>query len=139
MIEAGLAEDKSTRDEKIAAILKEADVSTEEGFNAAIQQIMEDCVGLVERSAMGAIRAYCKKHDKPVWTKPKTEGGSRESFIGRYYAWLIENPTVSEEECHKFLFGTDGYPETSDNVKNYERMHQNVRKLVNDVAAKIGL
>jgi hypothetical protein len=139
LVEAGLAEDKGTRDEKIAAILKDADVSTEDGFNAAVQQIMEDCVGVLEKSAAGSVRAYCKKHSKEFWTKPKAEGPTRESFIGRYYAWLIENPTVSEEECHKFLFGKDGYPETSDNVKSYERMHQNVRKLVNDVAAKIGL
>lgn len=139
MVEAGLAEDKSTRDEKIAAILESADVSTEEGFNEAVQQIMEDCVGVVERSAAGSIRAYCKKNDKPVFIKPKGEGSNRESFIGRFYAWLIENPKVSEAECHDFLFGLNGHPATSENVKNYERMHQNVRKLVNDVAAKIGL
>ena len=52
----------------------------------------------------------------------------RVCFANDYFDFLAEFPR-SEEDAKSFINGEDGYNETSDNVKKYEKMHLNTWSL----------
>jgi len=137
MIDAGMAISKADRNQIVDDTLADMDLDTEEAFDAAVKALVEAITGSTDRSAASLIRAFGKKNDIQVYTKPKSEGGSRNQFVHRFYDALVANPGMTEQEAHDFIHGKNGNPETSDNVKNYEKMHQNVRILANTINDKI--
>lgn len=136
MIGAGLAISKSDRDQIVSDTLEGQDFESEEDFADAVASLVAAVKGTNERSAGALIRSFAKKNDQEVYKKPASEGGQRNSFVHKYYDWLVVNPSASEEEAHAFIHGEGDFEDTSENVKNYEKMHQNVRDLANRIAAK---
>lgn len=136
MIDAGMAISKADRSQIVDDTLEGTDFDTEELFELAVGNLVDAIQGSTERSAAALIRSYAKKNEMECYIKPKGEGGQRNSFVHRYYNWLAENPAATEEAANDFIFGNGDYDETSLNVKNYHKMHQNVRVLCNRIAAK---
>lgn len=135
MIASGLIDSKESRDKKVEEILTGADVSTEAPLNDAIAMIVHQVKGIDEKAALSAIRSWARKNEKVVWTKPKAEGGAtRASFARSFYDALIANPAMTKEEADAIINGTDGHPETTDNVKANSSHYQSVRKLANAIA-----
>ena len=137
LIDAGMAISKEEKDEIVAQVLDvdDLDISTETGFESAVAEIVEGGTGITDKSAASLIRAWAKKNEVESWKKPKGEGAQRNSFVHKFYDALAANPSMTEDEAHNFIHGKEGNDETSQNVKNYEKMHQNVRNLCNNIAA----
>lgn len=136
MIDAGLAISKPDRDAIVESELTGMSFDTEESFNAAISVLTLAISGATERSASSLVRSFAKKNELTVYAKPKSEGATRTSFVHKFYEFLVANPGCSESEAHDFIFGVEPNEPTSQNVKNYEKMHQNVRILANRIAAQ---
>tara|TARA_R110000803_G_scaffold85829_7_gene152232 strand:+ start:1055 stop:1666 length:612 start_codon:yes stop_codon:yes gene_type:complete len=136
MIEAGYSISKPDRDALVEEKLAGLYFDTEETYNAAVSVLTDSISGATERSAASLVRSYAKKNSLDVYAKPKSEGAPRTSFVHKFYEFLAANPSCSESEAHDFIFGVEPNEPTSQNVKNYEKMHQNVRVLANRIAAK---
>lgn len=136
---SGFIDCKEVKDDKIAAILKDRDVSTEESFNEAVRLICEAVKGVNEKSAAGSIRYYTRKAELPCYAKPKGEATGRKGFANVFYDMLIANPMMSKDEVAAVVNGTDGHPETSENTKRYMTHYQNIRKLANAIAGKVDI
>jgi len=137
MIDGGHSMSKEDLEEVVNNVMDDADVSTEDGFDQAVTDIVDNGENISVRKASALVRSYAKKNEMEYYTKPKGTGTRKNAFIHRFYNALVDNPDMTEEECHDFLFGLNGNDETSQNVKNYEKMHQNVRALVNRISARI--
>ena len=132
MVEAGLAVSKEEKAEVVANACAEADLSTEEGFDAAVKFISDSIESVTDRSAAGMIRAYAKKNDIEFFKKPKkVGGGTRTSFLGDFYDALVENPNMTEEEATAFI-DEHGTP----NTKRWESTHQKARAMANRIAER---
>lgn len=130
---SGFIDCKEVKDDKIAAILKDRDVSTEESFNEAVRLICEAVKGVNEKSAAGSIRYYTRKAELPCYTKPKGEGTGRTGFTGYFFDALVANPAMTKDEAAAIVNGTDGHPETSDNTKRGLSYYQKIRRLANAI------
>ena len=132
MIEAGLAISKDEKDKIVADAATDADLSTEEGFDAAVAKINDAIESTNEKGAATMLRAYARKNKIDFFKKPKKEGGKRTTFLTDFYAALVENPNMTEEEAHNFMVehGTA-------NTLRWEKAHQRVRKLANDLMEKL--
>lgn len=137
MIDSGRTMSKEDLDEIIETVMDDADVSTEEGLETAVSDMVDSSNGVSEAKAVRLIRSYAKKNEMECYSKPKGTGTRANSFIHRFHDALVGNPDMTEEECHDLLYGEGDHPETSQNVKNYEKMYQGHRLLANRVSAKI--
>lgn len=137
LVSEGLVESKESKEEKISSVLASADVSTEEGFAAAVEAIVDAVKGVDAKSAAGSIRYWCRKNEKAYFTKPKVESTGRGGFAKRFYQSLINNPTMSAEEADAIIMGLDGNEETSVNVQKHASHYQSIRKLANAIASGI--
>jgi len=138
MVDAGFAISKEAKDELVSNAINGQDMSVEENYTAAVDAIVAANPNINERGAGTMIHAYCRKNELPCFKKAatKSEGkGRSSSFVHRFYDALVANPSMTEEEAHDFIYGLNGNQETSQNVKNYERMYQNARALANRIAA----
>ena len=137
MIDAGLTVSKADRDVIVADQLTGLSFAEEADFDTAVSYLLATLDGSTQKSASALVRGFAKKNDLPFFVKPKAVGGDgqKNTFVHKYYDWLASKPSATEAEAHSFIFGEDGYAPTSDNVKNYEKMHQNVRALANRIAA----
>ena len=132
MEDAGLVLTKDQKSEYATAAVSNNDVSTEEGFGAAVAEIMKaGGEGMVtEKSAAGMVRARAKKEKAECYKKPKTAGGTRTTFLGDFYDALIANPKMTEEEAHDFIVKNG-----TANTLRWENQHQKARALANRIAA----
>jgi len=133
MIEAGLAISKSDRNELVEDTLAGKSFAEEEDFDAAVLELMEAVKGCTDRSAAALIRAYAKKNELEVYSKPKGQGGSRVGFAGGFYDYLVQPRT--EEEAKAFIMGEGGNAATSDNVKNHLSHYMGIWKLTSQIHA----
>lgn len=135
MVDGGHAVSKDEKDQILATTLSGADLSTEEGFNAKVTELMAALSGSTDKSAAALIRAYAKKNGLEVFKKAK--GGTGEGkvgFAGKFYEWLIANPTSTVEQATAVIQGTDGNEETTENVKRHQSHYLAIHRLVNRVA-----
>jgi hypothetical protein len=132
MVEAGLAISKEDKDKIVSDACAEVDLSTEEGFDAAVAKVNGAIESTNEKGAATMIRAYARKNKIEFYKKPKKEGGTRTTFLSDFYAALLENPSMTEEEAHQFIVdhGTA-------NTLRWEKSHQKVRQLANDLVKKL--
>ena len=135
MIDAGLALSKEDKTAHVAAALEGRDFSEEEGYDAAIVALVDDDKGINERSAGGLLRAYAKKNEVDIYTKPKSEGGGRSGFVQSYYDYLRANPTVSEKDADAWIRDVAANKASANNLKMVP-FFQKIRELVNAVAAQ---
>lgn len=133
LVSEGLVESKESKEEKISNILSGADVSTEEGFAAAVESIVDAVKGVDAKSAAGSIRYWCRKNEKAYFTKPKAESTGRGGFAKKFYEALINNPAMTAEEADSIIMGLDGHEETSVNVQKHASHYQSIRKLANAI------
>lgn len=136
MIDAGFAISKEDRNQIVDETLEGRDLTVEEGFDEGVVALVEAVKGTTERSAGALIRAYCKKSELECYAKPKSEGAGRPGFVKEYYALLVANPSITEEEAKAYILGEGEHADTSENVKRHISHHQGIRKLANDIAAK---
>lgn len=136
MVDAGLAISKQDRDQIVSEILEGKELTDEETFDSCVKEILEQVKNSTERSAAALIRAYAKKNELEVFSKPKSEGNGvgRPSFVHGYHDFLVNNPLCTEEQATAFVMGTDGHAETSDNVKRHLSVYLNQWKLASRVA-----
>lgn len=132
MIDAGFALSKEDKSAHVTDSLEGLEFESEEDYDKAVVALISDEKGINERSASGLLRAYAKKNGLEIYKKPKSDGAGKSGFASTYYDWLIANPTVTEEACKAYIMDT----ENSGNVHNHLSHYQNIRQLVNDVAAQ---
>lgn len=134
-VDAGLVVGKAEKDQVLNDTLSGADLSTEAVFNEKVAALVSALPGTNEKSAAALIRAYAKKNELEVFKKAKVGGGEgKAGFAGSFYQWLIENPTSTVDQATAYIQGTDGNPETSENVKRHQSHYLAIHRLVNRVA-----
>lgn len=135
MIDAGLAISKEERDEIVSNTLEGKDISTDEGFDSAVAELLEAIDNSTERSAAAMVRAYGKKNEIEVYKKPKSDGGTKSSFASKYYDFLAANPGMEKEEAEAFIMGEGDHEDTTNNVKKHASHYLAIWKLANRIAA----
>lgn len=134
-VDAGLTVSKEEKDQIINTVLSGADLSTEESFNAKVAELQASLQGSTDKSAAALVRAYAKKNGLEVFKKAKgASGEAKTGFAGKFYEWLVANPTSSVEQATAFIQGTDGNEETTENVKRHQSHYLAIHRLVNRVA-----
>ena len=134
-VDAGLTVSKEEKDQIINTVLSGADLSTEESFNAKVAELQASLQGSTDKSAAALVRAYAKKNGLEVFKKAKgASGEAKTGFAGKFYEWLVANPTSSVEQATAFIQGTDGNEETTENVKRHQSHYLSIHRLVNRVA-----
>lgn len=105
------------------------EMSTEEGFNSAIESLT-NLPGVDNRSASMIISHFARKNNMTdaVWRKPT--GTSRQRFTVAYHSFLLDNPTRPQSEVEVYL------NTCSENIIKNIDTHLGIAKLVRDVAAK---
>jgi hypothetical protein len=131
-IESGIMVDAKERSIKVDEILSEIDgLDTEDGFNDAMDSIMDDIKGTTDRQAGGLIRAWCKKNEVEAYKKPRSSGSRQTGINAKVFVLLQENPHTTEEEMNTFI--DENGSETS--KKTWRAHYQKIRSLVNSVAS----
>lgn len=134
-VDAGLVVGKEEKDQIILNVLNGADLSTEENFNAKVTELMAALTGATDKSAAALIRAYAKKAGIEAFKKAKgASGESKVGFAGKFYDWLLANPTSTVEQATAYIQGTEGNEETTENVKRHQSHYLAIHRLVNRVA-----
>ena len=131
LVDAGLVASKEDKEKVIASVMEAFDVSTEDGFNGAVESIVSQLKGVDEKSAAGSIRYACRKAEKPCYVKAKAESTGKVGFKRQFYDMLIENPNMTKEEAEEIL-NADG---VSENVRKHASAYHAVRKLANAIAS----
>lgn len=136
-VDAGLVTSKEDKEKVLAEVLTGADLSLEEVFDAKVAELQASLQGVNEKSAAALIRAYAKKNELEVFKKAKAtgEGAGKAGFAGKFYDFLVANPTATKEQAVAFIQGTDGNEETSENVKKHQSHYLGIHNLVSRIAA----
>lgn len=134
MVETGRAATAERKAELVEAAVADNDVSTEEGFAAAIAVITSAEESIDDKSAAASIRGYGRKNDLEVYKKPKSAGAGKAGFASDFYAFL-QAGARTEDEARAFIQGTDGNKETSDNVKRHESHYMAIHNLTQAIRA----
>ena len=130
MIDSGQMASKEEKDTALDAALVDLDLSDEDAFNDAVENLATAITGASEQSAATMVRAWAKRHEVDCYAKPK--GVPRtDSFIYKFNNTLVANPQMTEAECKAFIVenGTQG-------AQNSEYAFQSLRKLANAIYAK---
>lgn len=136
LVESGMADSKEERQQILDKTLANKDLTDEKVFNKAVASIVEKSKNVTEKAAAAMVRGWAKKNDVECYVKPKGEGTGRTGFAALFYDWLLDNPSCTQEEAKAFIHGTNGNPETSENVKRHESHYLAIARLVNKAAAK---
>ena len=129
-IEYGFDLSKEAKEVLVNSACEGQDLSTEDGFNAAVGYITENEDKFNERQAGALVRGYAKKQGVEFYKKPKPES-TRISFVKDFYSALYENPQMSEEEVHQYIV-----EHGSESTLKIEGGYQKIRTLVNAIYAK---
>ncbi len=137
MIDAGHAISREDKEAAVETILTGQDLSTEEVFSSCVEALVEGIKGTTERAAAAIIRAYGKKNELEVYSKPKGASKPRSGFASKFHEALIENPRMTEEEAKAIINGEGDHPETSENVKRHASVYIALQRLANSIAEKL--
>ena len=127
MIDSGQMASKEEKDTALDAALVDLDLTDEDVFNDAVENLATAITGASEQSAATLVRAWAKRHEVDCYVKPK--GASRtDSFVYKFNTELISKPQMTEAECKAFIIenGTQG-------TQNTEYYFQSLRKLANAI------
>lgn len=131
MVEGGFVNSRAEKTEIVNETLKGADLSTEEGFSAAVEALMANLTGVNERSVAGSIRQYAKKNELDVYKKPKGEGAGRSGITSKFYDFVKENTPLSKEQVATWIEENG-----TENTKRHANHFQGIAKLCADIANK---
>jgi hypothetical protein len=125
MIDAGLAISKEDRDAIVKECIQKHDVSHEDGFDIAVDFLVEKLTDSTIRSAAALIRGFCRKNEMPYFVPEKETGNGTTGFTKRYLQWVVdvvkETGRIPDIEVAKnYIHGKEGFPETSNNTKRNE-------------------
>lgn len=137
MIDAGLAISKADRSQIVEDTLEGQSFETEDDFDSAVSLLVESVKGATARSAAGLVRAYAKKNDLEVYTKPKGDGEPRITFRSTYYAWIVANLDATEDDAKAYIMGEGAYGPTSENIQKHLSSHMNVFKMTRKLIASV--
>ena len=86
MVAGGHTASKEERDQKVLAAIEGADLTGEEGFNAAVAALVAALQGATEKSASALIRAAAKKQGVECFKKAKeSTGEGKTGFASKFY------------------------------------------------------
>jgi hypothetical protein len=132
MIEFGYAVSKEEKQKAVEDAVGGNDLSTEEGFDAAVSALVASVDSMNERGAGTSIRAYARKNDIDCFKKPKAVGGgTRTTFLSDFYDALVENPAMTEGEADEFIKENG-----TANTIRWAKTHQKAREMANKIAEK---
>lgn len=135
MVSAGLAMSKEDQQKIIADSVSGVDLSSEDAFNGVVNILINHITGCTESQAKSLIRAYAKKNELACFTPEKTvSNANRNPFVTNFHAALVENPNLTEDELKAIISALPD--EHQVNPNRWFTQHNNIRKLVNKVAAK---
>lgn len=134
MIDAGFAISSVDRQTAVEETLTGKDLSTEEGFAAAVVELVKAVKGATERSAAALARAYAKKNELDCYAKAKGAGAGKSGFAAGFYGFLIANPKCTVVEATAYVNGEGDHAETSANTQKHLSHYLNIHKLVNTIA-----
>lgn len=138
MVEGGHRASKEERDQLVVASIQGVDLKSEDGFNSAVANLISTLTGATEKSASALIRALAKKEGIECFKKAKESSGEgKAGFAGKFYDYLVANPSCTNEQAVAFIQGTDGNEETSENVKRHQSHYLAIHSLVNRVYASV--
>ena len=131
-IETGIMVNTKERAKEVDDILSGLDgLDTEDGFNDAVDTIMDNIDHVDEKKSASLIRAWAKKNEAEVFKRTKGGGKGRNGINTKLFAMLKDNPHTTEAELDAFI--DENGSETS--KKTWRSHYQNIRGLVNAVAA----
>lgn len=134
MVDAGLSVSKEEKEQKLLEAIEGQDLATEAGFDAAVATLVES-INTTEKSAAALIRAHAKKNEIEVFKKAKGgNGGGKQGFAAKFYAFLVAQPTCSKEEAVAFIQGEGDHEETSENTKRHQSHYLAIHAMVNKIA-----
>ena len=131
-IDAGLTMKKEEKDSVVAEVcttLGDA-LATEEGFQTAVDEVVNKVTGADEGTASRLIRAWARKNEVEVFKKTGGGGTRQSGFRFKFYEALKGNPTMDEKEAED-LINEHG----SENDKRHMSHYQGIRELANNIAA----
>ena len=134
MIDAGFAISKADRNQIVDDTLEGHDLEEESDFDNAVAALIESIQGANLRSASALVRAYAKRNEVPIFSKPKTEGGTRNPFVMLFHEKLVEDPKMTEQDLKDLISGLS--PDHQTNPTRWFAQHNNIRKTANSIAAK---
>lgn len=135
MVDGGHRISASDKAALVEEVCKDADLSTAEGFEAAVNAITDSSDKISEKSASASVRAYARKNDMECFKKPKGGGRGQVGFAHFYHKFLIENPTSSDEEVSAYINEQPDRKEGSEVSQNVIRHASHYRGLANLVKA----
>lgn len=104
MVEAGLAISKEDKDAAVASACIDADLGTEEGFNAAVAELDAAIESTNAKGAAVMVRAYARKNERECFKKPKSGSGvARVSFVYTYCNYVRDNPDITKGDIDTFI------------------------------------
>lgn len=134
MIDSGRQMSKADKDVVLDKFLNDAHLEDEEGFTDAVLIVVTNVTGASDKSAASMIRAWAKKKEVEVYKRPKGEGLVRNPFLTNFFNALIENPSMDADGLESILAALE--PQQQVNPRRWISSHNNVRKMVNTIAAK---
>lgn len=131
MVDGGYANSRAEKAEIVDTTLEGMDLSTEEGFSAAVEALVGNLKGVNEKSAAGSVRQYAKKNELECFKKPKGAGAGRSGVTSKFHDFLVENTPVSAEDVSAWIEENG-----SENTKRHASHYQGLAKLCNRIAEK---
>lgn len=125
MVDAGMLDSRAEKAQIVEQTLEGVDLSTEDGFNGAIEALTENLKGVNNKSAAASIRQYAKKNELEVYKKPKGEGG-RSGITSQYHDWVLANLPVSDEQVNAWIEANG-----TENTKRHARVYLGQAHLAN--------
>jgi len=129
MVSGGYANSKTEKAEIVNDTLSGMDLSTEEGFAAAVEALTDNLKGVNDKSAAGSIRQYAKKNELEVFKKPKGTGAGRSGITSAFHDYLRANSPVSKEDVAGWIEANG-----TDNTKRHASHYQGLAALCADIA-----
>ena len=137
LVGAGLAMTKEAKTEVVESAVDGLDLTSEEGFDAAVAAVVEGGTNITVASASGLVRAWAKKQDPVIecFAKPKGSGAIRNPFVVNFHAALIENPNMDEQGLKDVIAALDEKNQV--NPTRWFNQHNAIRKMANAIATKL--
>jgi hypothetical protein len=135
MVDSGLKMSKEDKEELLENAVGNADdITSEEGFNDVVNEIVENGTNVNDKQAASWVRAYAKRNDMEVWSKPKGSGPGRTGFRELLLKALEANPHMTKEECEAFVQGS---PDASEAAKANMGRWQRFRLMANRIVGAV--
>ena len=118
LVDNGYLDSKAEKAKIVTDTLEGMDLADEDGFQSAVDVLIEGLKGATEKSVAASIRAYAKKNELEVYKKPKGEGAGRSGITSMFHDFVIDSLPVSKEDVDAWI-ETNGTDNTKRHAKAY--------------------